>query len=121
MIKDSVSVYVFEDSGIVRYRPLMKWIEVTLLLIGAAFWVESTTSDNAFNRMVFGGIAYALPAWFWAAIMMGASALTINGLLHPIHYKRVVVGAAIHATQFTALAYSATVSHGQFVVVCFYI
>ena len=119
MKDDTLSTYALEENGIVRHRPLLKWLEITLLIIGALFWVDSITTDTAFNRVVYGSIAYALPAWFWAAMMMGASMLCINGLLRPVHHSRVVVGALVHAAQFAVLALSAAFSDGETIVLIF--
>jgi len=95
---------------------IMMRINVLLFIIACLFWVDSITAAEGFKEATWGKFAYSYPAEMWAALMMAASAVTINGLMMPVKRWMVVAGAALHLTQFSIVAYSAIFTGGEFVV-----
>lgn len=89
---------------------------VLLLAIATLFWIDATTTKAGFSADTWGYFSYQYPAAMWAFIMMAASAITINGLLLPTKHWMVIVGCAMQLIQFSAIAYSAIFTGGEFVV-----
>jgi len=102
-----------------RFRPLAMAFEFGLFFIGALFWIEARLQGEAFSAGIYGNLALMLPAEFWAATMMAAAAITINGLIKPIHRVRVAIGSCLQLANFAALACSAAFTGGEFVIAVF--
>lgn len=105
--------------SLARFRPLAMAFEFGLFFIGTLFWIEARLKGDSFSADIYGNVALLLPAEFWAVLMMGASAITINGLIKPIHNRRVALGSCLQLANFTALAYSAAFTGGEFVIAVF--
>jgi len=99
-----------------RARPFASWITLGFFLIGCAFWIEARLSGEGFSPELFGDFAYRFPAEMWAFAMMAGSAITYIGLIKPMRWHMVAIGAGINATQFMGLAYSAIFTGGEIVV-----
>ena len=84
--------------------------------IGAAFWFDSMMGGRSFTPQLWGTLAYAIPAKALAAWTLASASITLVGLIKPIKRMHVVIGSIMHMMQFTLLAYSASVSGGEFVV-----
>ena len=102
-----------------RFRPVLIALEISLLLIGSLFWIDTMLGGDSFSPETWGAWACQWPAEAWAAVMIGGSVATISGLMHPITRARIVVGSLIHLVQFTALALSALFTGGEFVIAVF--
>ncbi len=96
--------------------PFLIFFLLTSTGIGALFWVQAALQDQAFSAQTFGRFALQFPAEFWAGAMMAGSLVTFGGLMHPPRRWAMLLGAAINATQFAGLAYSAIFTGGEVVV-----
>lgn len=97
----------------------MMMFECGLFFIGALFWIEARLSGEAFAQDIYGRFALLFPAEAWAFLFMAGSAITINGLMKPVHHMRVTIGACIQFVNFSALTYSAAFTGGEFVIAVF--
>jgi hypothetical protein len=97
-------------------QPVLRLIAIQYVLIGAAFWIESSLRGDAFSADVFGRFATSFRAELWAASMMAGGGLTYIGLIHPPNRGMVAFGSAISLGQFLALAYSAIHTGGELVI-----
>ncbi len=105
--------------GLTRFRPIAMAFEFGLFFIGALFWIEARLQGEAFSADIYGDFALLFPAEFWAAGMMGGAAITINGLIKPIHHRMVAVGSFLQFANFSALSYSSAFTGGEFVIAVF--
>lgn len=106
----------YDRYSINRFRPLLLAIEVMLCVIGCLFWVNSWIGYPSFTPWTYGDLAYSIPVKFWAAGIMGGSAMCVIGLIKPVKKWMVIVGSALLAVQFSVLAYSAIYTGGEFVI-----
>lgn len=97
-------------------QPVLQMMNVALFFVGAGFWIGAQTDSLVFDVHTYGEFALRFPAEMWAALMMTGSALSIVGLIRPVHRRKVALGSAIQSAQFTALAYSAILTGGGEVV-----
>lgn len=99
-----------------RYAPLFLVMQSLLFVIGCFFWVDAVKDSVAFSPETWGRMAYSLPAEFWASLCMGASMISLIGLINPIHRWMVIVGGSLQILQNTALSYSAFATGGDLAV-----
>lgn len=99
-----------------RFRPILMLIEVALLIVGCAFWISTQMGVDSFSPATWGEWACILPAELWAGVQMGAGALIVTGLMHPVTRNRIVIGCIVQIVQFLGLSASAMFSGGQFVI-----
>lgn len=97
-------------------HPLIRWMQVAIIIIGCAFWIEARLQANAFSPAVFGQFATRFPAEAWAGIMVTGSLMIWIGLLDPLKRWMIAIGAAIQTLQYLALGYSAIMTSGELVV-----
>lgn len=103
-----------------RFQPILILMEVGTFLVGCLIWVEAWTGDGtAFRPSTWGLAAWNASAEFWAAAIMGASALTIIGLMQPPKRWMVSVGALAHCVVLSGLGLSAALSGGDMAVAVF--
>ena len=112
------------DITIPRLLPALMFLQISLAFIGCLFWFEAQMQGEAFSAEIYGTLAVQYPAEYWAIAMMAGSAITFNGLMHPIQRGWIILGSFIHAFCFSMLAVSAIFYQGQFVIgvfssVCF--
>lgn len=120
MRAQSIDWRLCEDRhGLERLRPAAMAFQFGLFFVGCLFWVEAALSGEAFSQDIYGELALSLPAEFWAFATMAGSAITINGLIRPMHRMRVAIGAGITLSVFAALSYSAAFTGGEFVIAVF--
>lgn len=105
--------------GLARFRPVAMAFEIGLFFIGSLFWIEARLQGDAFSADIYGNFALMFSAEFWAALMMAGAAITINGLVKPMHGKRVTIGSVIQFATFAGLAYSSAFTGGEFVIAVF--
>lgn len=103
-------------NGLNRYRPLFVYMQYSLFVFGAIFWIDSHLSSHGFQESTWGSIAYIIPAKAWAAWNMGAAAITIIGLKKPVQSWMVAFGSFLHCLQFLLISISAQFSNGEMVV-----
>jgi len=111
-----VKVGWLASNSLDRHRPLLVALQCALFFIGVLFWIDAMTGGAGFEETTWGWLAYSFPAVGWAFINMATSAITIIGLMKPIRYWMVAVGAALHCVQFLILSYSAALCGGVFVI-----
>lgn len=97
-------------------QPILGQMQISVIFIGALFWIEARLQGEAFSAEVFGRFALQFPAEVWAGIMMGASAFCWIGLRHPVKRWMVAFGAGIQTLQYLALGYSAIATGGEMVI-----
>lgn len=102
-----------------RFRPVLIAVELALLIVGCAFWVNTQTGGDSFSPEAWGEWACIVPAACWAGTMMLGGVLVVSGLMHPVTRGRIVIGCIIQIIQFAGLSISAIGSGGQFVVAVF--
>lgn len=102
-----------------HYGPAFISMEMGLLIVAALFWVASFQSGSAFSPETWGAWACQWPAQLWAGLTLIGSTLTATGLIHPARRWRILAGAALQAAQFIALALSAALTGGQFVIAAY--
>lgn len=107
---------LLSNKSLDRFRPMWIGIEGALLAVGLLFWLSTAFNVDSFSPETWGTWACQFPAKWWAAVQTISSAMIVTGLMKPITWKRVAIGAAIQAAQFAALAMSATFTGGQFVI-----
>lgn len=96
-----------------RYAPAYIFVQSILLMIGCYFWIATKHAGIEFSPDTWGWFAWNLSAGFWAAINMGASAISIVGLINPIKRGMVVLGGAIHVAEYAGLSFSAFYTGGD--------
>lgn len=111
-----VAIGWLAKNGLARYRPMLMLIEAGLFLIGGLFWVDTMQGGNAFTEAIWGGLAYSLPAAFWALLHMSTSALTLAGLIKPVRNWMVITGGAGSCLQYLVLSWSAIFDGGAAVI-----
>lgn len=97
-------------------HPVLRHLQVGIILIGCAFWIEARLQADAFSAEVFGNFALLFPAEAWAGVMASASLMVWIGLQDPLKRWMVAVGAAIQTAQYLALGYSAIMTGGEPVI-----
>jgi len=102
-----------------HYGPAFISMEVALLMVAALFWQASFIGGSAFSPETWGEWACQWPAQLWAGLTLIGSTLTATGLIHPAKRWRILAGAALQGAQFTALALSAALTGGQFVIAAY--
>jgi hypothetical protein len=110
---------LINSRSIDRFRPVLIALELGLLLIGSLFWIDTMMGGDSFSPKTWGAWACKWPAEFWAAVMIGGSVSTISGLMHPVTRARIVAGSVLNVLQFLALALSALLTGGEFVIAVF--
>lgn len=100
-------------------QPLLSFLQIGLFVIGVFFWVEARLQNEAFNVEIYGRFALQFPAEFWAAAMMGGSAMSWIGLRDPVRRHMILTGAAVMTANFLGLAYSAIATDGELIVGAF--
>ena len=108
-----------ERHSLARYRPMAMAFECGLFFIGVLFWIDARLSGEAFSAEIYGDFALRVPAEFWAMLMMCGAAITINGLVKPVHRKRIALGAIVQIINFGLLSASAAFTGGEFVIAVF--
>lgn len=108
-----------ELHSLARYRPIAMAFEIGLFFIGVLFWIEARLSGEAFSASIYGNFALVFPAEFWAMIMMCGAAITVNGLIKPVHRKRIALGAIVQIFNFGFISASAAFTGGEFVIAVF--
>lgn len=106
-------------NGLSRYRPGAIVIEIGLFVIGVLFWIDATMGATSFTPLVWGDLAYSIPAICWAFVNMGCAALTIAGLIRPVRNWMVIVGAVLSIAQYLVLAWSAMFDGGTAIIAMF--
>lgn len=106
---------VFSDT-LDRCRPAFMAAQIMLFIVASGFWAFSSLGGDTMHPAIYGTFATSIPAKFWAMIMMAGCAMIINGLVRPINNWMVATGGALLCVNFTALAYSAIFTGGQFVI-----
>lgn len=96
-----------------RYAPAYIFFQAILLLIGCYFWIAAELEAVKFSSATWGMFAYDLSAEFWAALNMGASAISIIGLIDPIRRGMVICGGILHVLEYIGLTYSAMYTGGD--------
>lgn len=99
-----------------RYRPALIYSQLSLFTLGVFFWVDATIGAGNFKLETWGYFAYAFPAKMWAAWNMGASAITMIGLIRPVNNRMVAFGAFLQCLQFLVISYSTIITGGEAVV-----
>ena len=97
-------------------HPILRWMQVCIVIVGSAFWIEARLQAESFSPDVFGSFAVRFPAEAWAGVMVTASLIIWIGLLDPLKRWMVAVGAALQTAQYLALGYSAIMTGGELVV-----
>lgn len=97
-------------------HPLLRWMQIGIIAIGCAFWIEARLTAEAFSADIFGHFALMFPAEAWAGVMASASLMVWIGLIDPVKRWMVAVGAAIQTLQYLALGYSAIMTGGEPVI-----
>jgi hypothetical protein len=92
---------------------LLPAAQISLLVIGIAFWIMATTQAAPFDADTFGHFALEYPAEAWAMAMMGPAALVLIGLRDPVKRWMVAVGAGMQFINFCALGYSFIFTGGE--------
>jgi len=113
MKQDVVSI---QAGSLDRYGPIYRMIEGCLFAVGILFWLDATNGQPGFSQQVWGDFAYSIPAVYWAAANMGAAAITLIGLINPVHKQKVLFGASLHIAQHAALSFSAVFTGGEYVI-----
>lgn len=108
-----------ERHSLARYRPMAMAFEAGLFFIGVLFWIDARLSGEAFSAAIYGDFALRFPAEFWAMLMMCGAAITMNGLIKPVHRKRIALGAIVQIINFGILSASAAFYGGEFVISVF--
>ncbi len=98
-----------------RSRPLLMAMQIGAFLVGCIFYVLMS-NPGTFREDVWGGMAYSVPAKFWALLNMSASSMTVVGLAKPVRSRLVMIGAGINCCQYAALAWSVIFSGGDPVI-----
>lgn len=99
-----------------RYRPAILYTQYSMFVFGVLFWIDANLGGEGFKEATWGSFAYLFPAKMWAALNIGASALSIIGLKKPIRSWMVAVGSGLHFIQFSSITYSATYTGGEMIV-----
>lgn len=107
------------SGGIGRYRPGLIYIQLAMFTAGVFFWVDATLGMGGFKPGTWGEFAYSIPAKLWSVWNMGASAITMVGLMKPVNNRMVATGAALQCAQFSAISYSAAFTGGDSAIVVF--
>jgi hypothetical protein len=94
-------------------QPVLSYMQVMLILVGAVFWIMATTQAAPFDEDTFGRFALQYPAEAWALAMMGPAALTWVGLRDPVKRWMVAVGVGMQFVNFCALGYSFIFTGGE--------
>ena len=94
-------------------QPVLPWIQVGLVVIGAMFWAMASLREEAFDVGMYGEFALRFPAEAWAVAMMAPAAMVWIGLRDPVKHWMVAFGAALQVMQFCALGYSALFTGGE--------
>ena len=108
-----------ERHSLARYRPMAMAFECGLFFIGVLFWIEARLGGEAFSAAIYGDLALRFSAEFWAMLMMCGAAITINGLVKPVHRKRIALGAIVQIINFGLLSASAAFYGGEFAIAVF--
>ena len=108
-----------ERHSLARYRPIAMAFEIGLFFIGVIFWIEARLSGEAFSANIYGNFATVFPSEFWSMMMMCGAAITFNGLIKPVHRKRIALGAIVQVFNFGFLSASAAFAGGEFVIAVF--
>lgn len=94
----------------------MMAIQVSIASVGAMFWVAARHQIEAFSEDTWGSFCLRFPAETWAMMMMAQSALIWAGLKDPLKWRWIAVGATMGVIHFSAIAYSAVYTGGEFVI-----
>lgn len=116
MAYEQMSIGWLSKNTIDRHRPVFMAMQWGLFVIGAIFWIDSSIGSQGFNLVVFGSLAYSIPAKVWSFACMMSSALCILGLIKPVRRWMVAFGAGGHCVQFVLISYSAVFTGGAYVI-----
>ena len=95
---------------------LLRWMQIGIIIIGCAFWIEARMKSEAFSKEIYGAFAVQFPAELWAGATVTGSLIIWIGLLDPMKRWIVAVGAAIQTVQYMGLGYSAVMTGGELVI-----
>lgn len=110
---------VYDRYSINRFRPLLLCVEGMLCFVGMLFWIFSWSGVSQIDPWTYGLVAFDVPAKFWAALIMGGSAMCVIGLLKPVKRWMITVGALVLSFVYAAITYSAVTSGGDISVAMF--
>lgn len=116
MTSDETCIGWLSKNSLNRYRPALSYMQFSLFIFGVFFWIDASLGEAGFKADTWGSLAYLIPAKAWAALNMGASAITIIGLRKPIQSWMVAAGAFLHCVQFLLISISATMYGGEMIV-----
>lgn len=102
-----------------RFRPVLIGVELGLFIIGGLFWLDAQLGGDSFSPETWGEWACQFPAEMWAGAMIAGSTLCVSGLMHPVTRGRIILGSLLQTAHFLALALSAMLTDGQFVIAAF--